>query len=49
MNAKLYQQIQQFYDVSFALWEQIWGQHLHHSYYGLDGSEKKTAVRLKLI
>jgi tocopherol O-methyltransferase len=41
MSATLYQQIQQFYDASSGLWEQIWGEHMHHGYYGADGSEKK--------
>lgn len=41
MTATLYQQIQQFYDASSGLWEQIWGEHMHHGYYGADGREKK--------
>jgi tocopherol O-methyltransferase len=41
MTATLYQQIQEFYDASSSLWEQIWGEHMHHGYYGADGSEKK--------
>ncbi|MCG6135426.1 MAG: methyltransferase domain-containing protein [Nostoc sp. LLA-1] len=41
MSATLYQQIQQFYDASSGLWEQIWGEHMHHGYYGADGSQKK--------
>ncbi|WP_193196445.1 methyltransferase domain-containing protein [Nostoc sp. MG11] len=41
MSATLYQQIQQFYDASSGLWEQIWGEHMHHGYYGSDGSENK--------
>ncbi len=41
MNATLYQQIQQFYDASSGLWEQIWGEHMHHGYYGADGTQKK--------
>ncbi|OKH54961.1 SAM-dependent methyltransferase [Calothrix sp. HK-06] len=41
MNATLYQQIQQFYDASSGLWEEIWGEHMHHGYYGADGTEKK--------
>jgi len=41
MNSTLYQQIQQFYDSSSGLWEQIWGEHLHHGYYGPDGTLKK--------
>jgi tocopherol O-methyltransferase len=41
MTSTLYQQIQQFYDSSSGLWEQIWGEHMHHGYYGADGREKK--------
>ncbi|MBE9036289.1 methyltransferase domain-containing protein [aff. Roholtiella sp. LEGE 12411] len=41
MSATLYQQIQQFYDASSGLWEKIWGEHMHHGYYGSDGSENK--------
>lgn len=41
MSATLYQQIQQFYDASSGLWEEIWGEHMHHGYYGVDGTEKK--------
>ncbi|MEO0867350.1 MAG: methyltransferase domain-containing protein [Cyanobacteria bacterium J06642_11] len=29
--------IQQFYDESSRLWEQVWGEHMHHGYYGVDG------------
>ncbi|MEM9807724.1 MAG: class I SAM-dependent methyltransferase, partial [Cyanobacteria bacterium P01_D01_bin.56] len=29
--------IQQFYDESSQLWEQVWGEHMHHGYYGVDG------------
>ena len=41
MSATLYKQIQQFYDASSGLWEQIWGEHMHHGYYGADGTQKK--------
>ncbi|MBD2213031.1 methyltransferase domain-containing protein [Nostoc linckia FACHB-104] len=41
MSTTLYQQIQQFYDASSGLWEEIWGEHMHHGYYGPDGTEKK--------
>lgn len=34
-------QIQQFYDASSGLWEQVWGEHMHHGYYGATGNEKK--------
>lgn len=41
MSTALQQQIQQFYDASSSLWEQIWGEHMHHGYYGADGKIKK--------
>ena len=41
MSATLYQEIQQFYDSSSQLWEDIWGEHMHHGYYGADGTQKK--------
>jgi tocopherol O-methyltransferase len=41
MSATLYQQIQQFYDASSGLWEELWGEHMHHGYYGVDGKLKK--------
>ncbi|MCX7594500.1 MAG: methyltransferase domain-containing protein [Fischerella sp.] len=41
MSATLYKQIQQFYDASSGLWEEVWGEHMHHGYYGADGTEKK--------
>ena len=40
MSSPLYQQIQQFYDASSGLWEQIWGEHMHHGYYGRAGNYK---------
>src|SRR4028119_1749108 len=41
MSATLTSQIQQFYDASSGVWEQVWGEHMHHGYYGADGKEKK--------
>ncbi len=37
----LYRRIQAFYDASSGLWEQVWGEHMHHGYYGPDGQEPK--------
>ncbi len=34
----LFQRIQTFYDDSSRLWEQVWGEHMHHGYYGPTGS-----------
>lgn len=42
MSLTLTQQIQQFYDASSSLWEQAWGEHMHHGYYGPDGKQKKN-------
>lgn len=41
MTSSLQQQIQQFYDTSSALWEQVWGEHMHHGYYGATGRHRK--------
>ena len=40
MSTELYQQIQEFYDASSNLWEEVWGEHMHHGYYGEDGNYK---------
>jgi tocopherol O-methyltransferase len=40
MSTELYQQIQEFYDASSNLWEGVWGEHMHHGYYGRDGNYK---------
>ncbi len=42
MTSTLKRQIQQFYDASSGLWEQVWGEHMHHGYYGATGKEKKN-------
>lgn len=41
MTSTLQKRIQQFYDASSGLWEQVWGEHMHHGYYGADGMERK--------
>ncbi len=40
MSSLLSQEIAQFYDASSNLWEQIWGEHMHHGYYGKAGNYK---------
>lgn len=40
MTQQLYQEIKEFYDASSNLWESIWGEHMHHGYYGKDGRRK---------
>ncbi|MGF1601194.1 MAG: methyltransferase domain-containing protein [Thermosynechococcaceae cyanobacterium] len=37
MTATLSDNIRQFYDASSLLWERVWGEHMHHGFYGLDG------------
>ncbi len=37
----LNQKIQEFYDRTTPLWESVWGEHLHHGYYGPYGQERK--------
>jgi len=34
----LYQKIKNFYDDSSGLWEDVWGEHMHHGYYGPHGT-----------
>lgn len=41
MSTDLQQRIQHFYDQSSELWEQIWGEHMHHGYYGPSGRQRK--------
>lgn len=41
MSDTLYERIQKFYDSSSTLWEMVWGEHMHHGYYGVTGREKK--------
>lgn len=41
MANPLYDQIRSFYDDSSALWEQVWGEHMHHGYYGPDGRRRQ--------
>ncbi len=38
----LNQRIQQFYDQSSPLWLEMWGEHMHHGYYGADGKIRKN-------
>ena len=41
MTSSLYDRIRQFYDTSSDLWEQVWGEHMHHGYYGPQGNLRK--------
>jgi tocopherol O-methyltransferase len=51
MPSTLQQQIQQFYDASSGLWEQIWGEHMHHGYYGAAGDRptERRQAQIDLI
>lgn len=40
MTNSLSEKIAQFYDASSGLWEQTWGEHMHHGYYGRKGTYK---------
>ncbi len=41
VTTSLQQRIANFYDASSELWEQVWGEHMHHGYYGADGTQQK--------
>lgn len=43
--------IAQFYDASSQLWEQVWGEHMHHGYYGRGGTHKlnRRQAQINLI
>ena len=51
MSNNLYQDIREFYDASSGLWEQIWGEHMHHGYYGKYGNHKldRRQAQIELI
>ncbi len=51
MSNNLYQEIREFYDASSGLWEQIWGEHMHHGYYGKNGNYKldRRQAQIELI
>ncbi|MEB3230756.1 MAG: methyltransferase domain-containing protein [Leptolyngbyaceae bacterium] len=44
----LRQRIQTFYDTSSGLWERIWGEHMHHGYYGADGAVRKDPYQAQV-
>ncbi|MEN9225663.1 MAG: methyltransferase domain-containing protein [Thermostichus sp. HHBFW_bins_43] len=45
MTSTLNQRIRKFYDASSGLWEQVWGEHMHHGYYegGRTGKGRRQA------
>ncbi len=48
MTTNLYREIQQFYDASSQLWEDVWGEHMHHGYYGAEGNQKKNRSQAQI-
>ncbi|NEQ99203.1 MAG: methyltransferase domain-containing protein [Cyanothece sp. SIO2G6] len=44
----LRQRIQTFYDTSSGLWERVWGEHMHHGYYGADGTARKDPYQAQI-
>jgi tocopherol O-methyltransferase len=48
MSSDLYQNIQTFYDQSSELWEAIWGEHMHHGFYGLAGTQRKDPYQAQI-
>ncbi len=51
MSNSLYQDIREFYDASSGLWESIWGEHMHHGYYGKNGNYRldRRQAQIELI
>ncbi|NJL82781.1 MAG: methyltransferase domain-containing protein [Chloroflexaceae bacterium] len=51
MSSQLYHKIQQFYDASSLLWEQTWGEHMHHGYYGPSGTYRlnRRQAQIELV
>ncbi len=44
------QGIANFYDESSGLWEQMWGEHMHHGYYPKGGAAKSNqAAQIDMI
>ena len=40
--------IARFYDASSPLWLDVWGDHMHHGYYGIDGRREKPRREAQL-
>jgi len=51
MTSTLYDRIRDFYDNSSELWEQMWGEHMHHGYYGRAGTytTERRKAQIELI
>lgn len=48
MRSKLYQQIREFYDASSPLWESLWGEYMHHGFYGQGGTRQLNLRQAQL-
>ncbi len=48
MTASLEENISAFYDRSSGLWESVWGEHMHHGYYGPTGETPKPRLQAQL-
>jgi len=46
LGGNLSDRIRNFYDESSSLWEQVWGEHMHHGYYGVDGTSREKDPRI---
>ncbi len=44
----LNQKIAHFYDRSSTIWEETWGEHMHHGYYGADGTVAKDHYQAQI-
>ncbi len=51
MSNNLYQNIREFYDASSGIWEEVWGEHMHHGYYGKNGNYRldRRQAQIELI
>ncbi len=51
MSSTIENDIGNFYDASSQLWEKIWGEHMHHGYYGRAGNQKidRRLAQINLI
>ena len=48
MAIDLNSRIRNFYDTSTPLWLDVWGEHMHHGYYGPDGKASKNDRQAQL-
>ena len=48
MSSELHKKIQTFYDASSELWENLWGEHMHHGFYGPAGTHRKNPYQAQV-